>query len=129
MSHQAGQVIKFTVVDLHASQNSAGKPLKFPSLNRNPFDGDPFEFAGEWERFPSVFVIGEDISKSAPHAFVEVLSSNNSVAHDHTHQMDADTNDDHSMVQPPSSNKGKGSEPVFRSHINYGRGNVTHPHF
>jgi hypothetical protein len=47
MSHQAGQVIKFTVVDLHASQNSAGKPLGFPSLDRNPFDGDPFEFAGK----------------------------------------------------------------------------------
>jgi PB1 domain len=57
MSHQPGQVIKFAVVDLHASQNNAGKPRSF---NRNPFDADPFEFIGEWENFPAVLV--EDLS-------------------------------------------------------------------
>jgi hypothetical protein len=111
MSHQAGQVIKFAVVDLHASQNNAGKPREFTSFNRNPFEADPFEFIGEWEGFPSVLM--EDRSKSGPHAFVEVLSSNNSVAHDHTHQMDTDTDDDHSTAQPPLSNKGKGRSLSF----------------
>ena len=113
MTHQAGQVIKFAVVDLHASQNTAGKPLEFPSLNRNPFDGDPFEFVGEWERFPSIIVPGEDSSKSGPHAFVEVLSSNNSVVHDHAHQVDTDVDDDHSTMQPPLLNKGKGRSLSF----------------
>ena len=110
MSHQAGQVIKFAVVDLHASQSNPGKPRSF---NRNPFDADPFEFIGEWENFPAVLV--EDMSKSGPHAFVEVLSSNNSVAHDHIHQVDADTDtdDDRSTVQPPLSNKGKGRSLSF----------------
>jgi Wiskott-Aldrich syndrome protein len=115
MSHKEGQVIKFAVVDLHTSQNNAGKPLEFPSLNRNPFDGDTFEFVGEWERFPTGFVAEEDSPKSGPHAFVEVLSSSNSVANDLTHQMDAgaDTDDGHSTVQPPSLNKGKGRSLSF----------------
>lgn len=108
MSHQAGQVIKFAVVDLHASQSNAGKPRSF---NRNPFDADPFEFIGEWEKFPGVIV--EDMSKSGPHAFVEVLSSNNSAAHDQIHEMDSDTDDDHSTAQPPLSNKGKGRSLSF----------------
>ena len=111
MSHQAGQVIKFAVVDLHASQNNTGKPRSF---NRNPFDADPFEFIGEWDNFPSVLV--EELSpKSGPHAFVEVLSSNNSEAHDHIQQMDTDTDTDtdHSTVQPPLSNKGKGRSMSF----------------
>ena len=111
MSHKAGEVIKFAVVDLHASQNNAGKPLGLPSFNRNPFDGDAFEFIGEWERFPPV--LGEDRNNSGPHAFVEVLSSNNSVARDDTHQTDTDTDDDHSTAQPPLSNKGKGRSLSF----------------
>jgi hypothetical protein len=110
MSHQPGQVIKFAVVNLHAVQNNAGKARSF---NRNPFDADPFEFIGEWDEFPAVLV--EDMSKSGPHAFVEVLSSNNSVAHDHIHEMDtdSDTDDDHSTAQPPLSNKGKGRSQSF----------------
>ena len=111
MSHQAGQVIKFAVVDLHASQNNTGKPRSF---NRNPFDADPFEFIGEWENFPAVLV--EELSpKSGPHAFVEVLSSNNSEAHEHIQQMDTDTDtdDDHSTAIPPLSNKGKGRSMSF----------------
>ena len=104
MSHQAGQVIKFAVVDLHTSHNNAGKPREFPPFNRNPFDADPFEFIGEWEKFPSVLM--DDSPKSGLHAFVEVLSSNNSVAHDNTHQIDADTDDDHSTILP-LSDKGK----------------------
>jgi hypothetical protein len=111
MSHQAGQVIKFAVVDLHVSHNNAGKPFELPSFNRNPFDGDAFEFIGEWERFPSV--LEEERSKSGPHAFVEVLSSNNSVVHDHIHQMDTNIDDDHSTAQPPLSNKGKGRSLSF----------------
>ncbi|KAF8807855.1 hypothetical protein BYT27DRAFT_6591192 [Phlegmacium glaucopus] len=113
LSHQSGQVIKFAVVDLHSAQNSAGKPLEFPSLSRNPFDGDAYEFVGEWERFPPALVTEEDISKSGPHAFVEVLSSNNSVVHDHTHEMDTDMEDDHSTAQPPLLNKGKGRAQSF----------------
>ena len=111
MSHQVGQVIKFAVVDLH-SQNNAGKPLEFPSLNRNPFDADAFEFVGGWERFPSVLVAEEDKSTS-PHAFVEVLSSNNSVAHDHTSEKESDVDDTHSTVQPPLLDKGKGRSLSF----------------
>ena len=110
-SHQADQVIKFAVVDLHASQNNTGKPRSF---NRNPFDAEePFEFIREWDNFPAVLV--EDMSKSGPHAFVEVLSSNNSEAHDHIRQMDMDSDgdDDHSTVQPPLSNKGKGRSLSF----------------
>ena len=110
--HQVGQTIKFAVVDLHASQNNAAKPFELPSFNRNPFDGDAFEFIGEWEKFPSVLV-DDRSSKSGPHAFVEVLSSNNSVARDHTHQADTDTDDDHSTAQPPLSNKGKGRSLSF----------------
>jgi len=115
VSHQSGQVIKFSVVDLRSSQNSAGKPLEFPSLSRNPFDGDAFEFVGDWERFPPILVTEEDRSKSGPHAFVEVLSSNHSAAHDHAHEMDTDTDmeDDHSTAQPPLLNKGKGRAHSF----------------
>ena len=102
MSHQTDQVIKFAVVDLHFSKN---KPLEFPSLNNNPFDGDAFEFDGEWEKFPTVLVTEEDRHESGPHAFVEVLSS--SATHDHTDDMDTDPEDDHSTIQPPSLNKGK----------------------
>ena len=36
MFHKAGQVIKFAVVDLHASKKNAGKPRKLPSFNPPP---------------------------------------------------------------------------------------------
>ena len=40
-SHQAGQVIKFAVVDLHASKKNAGKPRELPSFNPPPPNAPP----------------------------------------------------------------------------------------
>ncbi|KAF8167606.1 hypothetical protein B0H34DRAFT_670012 [Crassisporium funariophilum] len=118
VSHQPGQTIKLTVLDLSLSRETKSLPqLPVTNPNRNTFGQDNFDFIDDWQRLPGLLAVGDladdiyltknDVSEAGPHAFVEVLSSNNSaLAHDNQ-DSDTDTEDDHSTVLPAFSGKGK----------------------
>lgn len=101
-SFQPGQLIRFKVLDLSISRDSAHSESSPPisTSNRNTFGEDPdnLDFT-DWQRFNVA-----DYFDDVPHAFVELVSSNGGLD-----KADTDSNSEveKSTVQPAFVDKGK----------------------
>ncbi|KAF8973502.1 hypothetical protein BDZ97DRAFT_1775486 [Flammula alnicola] len=112
-SHQPGNAIKFTVLDLSLPRDSPNSPPKLPSANRNTFGQDNFEFIDSGWQGLAPFVVADFTDPTAgvdwPHAFVEVVNSDVSgLAKEKDDVTDTESEDGNSTIQPPSfPDKGK----------------------
>ncbi|KAF9535680.1 hypothetical protein CPB83DRAFT_842142 [Crepidotus variabilis] len=99
-----GELVKLTVLNL-----SAAKQAIQPSVNRNTFGEEAFDFLEpDWHRVAPAGLGGltyqQEVSLDGPHAFVEVVNSDVSTMNQ---DGDSDSDDDHSTTRAPFLDKGK----------------------